>query len=968
MRADLFEISKGYLVHLEVGPQAANEQEAPKCSAKTELYYVLDRSGSMAGTPWSIIKNTFKEMPPSMAILYNHKASLVPTKDLDQYQADGMTYFNEAFKCIQQLILKESAPLSFVFMTDGQDTSNSPLQLGNRFIQLEDLKKKGKKFVFHTIGFSEDHDRKFLERIKSVGSTEGTFQYAKTAMELKEQLKILTSYLEDTQWVTVNIEYPNGQSMEFNLETNSNRMLEFVIPKDRKPVVITCNSRKTCDIKLYPKNKYALLYELMELPISSFEEANAVLNQLKELNRRWPNQEMETVALLQDKLDKAYQVLRDQTLGALETQNLLSHVSGNVQFKKTRRERLMNRRTIQNKDILLVEQKLEKHYATLGKVFPNEVKDISCFISLETLDNVLLNKEEVDLSYQNNGAGLMQKETIIFNSKYDLMGRLVSFARLECIIDAPTLIRITRMSSSYVTKTAFEEAIRMKSAQLEQAPWQTMGGFTSEENSPLEDMGRQKNNAWLPIYGCPEHFERVRITLKPILGWLFTLDPMGFTELQYLGLYSILGQMALLYQRQPLEANLLILKDFTLLCRGLLPDAGMAVKQLFKLNTTVPDEHQHDLCQTFVNHPEYRQSEYTQSLFTYLGWAIASENKSVELQKRLTEEIFRKVCSLIYKSRNQETLFELAQRLVFPKVQEDSQSACIEDNNEMDRQFDKAMKWYETHIDNPQTRALKAKETVQLFKQSISVNGISTKIKRKRVLGSDEVIKLVQQHPMKQALDQVMLYHFKGTHCQELDLVKQTNLTVYGLLAAKHDQIVKLEPNPLDHGTLYLKPLKNEIDLRDAKSDKDLEQLEQTNLLAKLALKGSLSRFLSICLSECPTRGGMFFQALFDQLNSKEEDFSNILTKLYYLLSGHYSKGNRAYTYLSDGMAHNGTPREKLIVKNTLLPDEYQAFCDKMSALGTCGHVYRESDKPNRHGYHRSHPNPKLVYKIDWKL
>jgi len=30
----------------------------------------------------------------------------------------------------------------------------------------------------------------------------------------------------------------------------------------------------------------------------------------------------------------------------------------------------------------------------------------------------------------------------------------------------------------------------------------------------------------------------------------------------------------------------------------------------------------------------------------------------------------------------------------------------------------------------------------------------------------------------------------------------------------------------------------------------------------------------------------------------------------------------------------------------------------------TCGHVYRLSDIPNRHGYHNSHPNPKLV--VQW--
>lgn len=77
--------------------------------------------------------------------------------------------------------------------------------------------------------------------------------------------------------------------------------------------------------------------------------------------------------------------------------------------------------------------------------------------------------------------------------------------------------------------------------------------------------------------------------------------------------------------------------------------------------------------------------------------------------------------------------------------------------------------------------------------------------------------------------------------------------------------------------------------------------------------------------------------------------------KLVSLVTGKYKRYGKTFAFLAGGQAYAGTPSEKAIVKSVLSPKDYDIFCEKTRGL-VSNHIYRESDKPNRHGHCRSNP------------
>ena len=94
-------------------------------------------------------------------------------------------------------------------------------------------------------------------------------------------------------------------------------------------------------------------------------------------------------------------------------------------------------------------------------------------------------------------------------------------------------------------------------------------------------------NGYLPLYLNSEHFKRVKILIKPILGYLFTLDPLGFQANQFIALYYILGHMLCIknnkqnkqdYEYYSGEWFEWLVKDFGKLCFHLLPTLSKYIK------------------------------------------------------------------------------------------------------------------------------------------------------------------------------------------------------------------------------------------------------------------------------------------------------------------------------------------------------------------------------------------------------
>lgn len=87
-------------------------------------------------------------------------------------------------------------------------------------------------------------------------------------------------------------------------------------------------------------------------------------------------------------------------------------------------------------------------------------------------------------------------------------------------------------------------------------------------------------NACLPLYINDDHWARVSLQIKPVLGYFFTLDPLGFRADQYIALYCILGHMLCLRANGQFVSEWAdwLIADFAKLCSAIKPLALQYLK------------------------------------------------------------------------------------------------------------------------------------------------------------------------------------------------------------------------------------------------------------------------------------------------------------------------------------------------------------------------------------------------------
>ena len=103
--------------------------------------------------------------------------------ELAKYKAGGSTSFVEVFKYIEKYLrsAEKLKDISVIFFTDGQDTCSDKKDIMKSMEDLQKtLKKKEITSRFLTIGFTNDHDAKFLNTIAQSGSDLGNFFYINT--------------------------------------------------------------------------------------------------------------------------------------------------------------------------------------------------------------------------------------------------------------------------------------------------------------------------------------------------------------------------------------------------------------------------------------------------------------------------------------------------------------------------------------------------------------------------------------------------------------------------------------------------------------------------------------------------------------------------------------------------------------------------------------------------------------------
>jgi len=145
---------------------------------------------------------------------------------------------------------------------------------------------------------------------------------------------------------------------------------------------------------------------------------------------------------------------------------------------------------------------------------------------------------------------------------------------------------------------------------------------------------------------------------------------------------------------------------------------------------------------------------------------------------------------------------------------------------------------------------------------------------------------------------------------------------------------------------------------------KSMLQQQRSSLLARRIVNTKdMWSFAGRQMCYCPTRGGPVWDMLLAQL--QDPTIKNVplrLEKIRLLFLGKFDDGGKTYAPLADGNGWAGVSPTLVNKFVGIIGKDELIKIDLAMRSTVCSHQYRPSDIANRHGFHVSHPNPRLNY------
>ncbi|KAL6072248.1 hypothetical protein QOT17_005629 [Balamuthia mandrillaris] len=372
-----------------------------------------------------------------------------------------------------------------------------------------------------------------------------------------------------------------GKQLQITLLEKQLEALKQIIARLATSEKVTSSLREQWSKRLKQLHSKLAEYQGLQL-LRIFKKAQRqkVVEQLAGLNQ--------TV----NQLNNLLATLATQTLGtALKAR--LAELSYGAQFQSASRTRRMDERQQKNAAKL---KEMEDKLAQM--TFPTEK---------ELLEKLNHNKN-VDYFKCLLSQGTWP-ELLCDELQRDIIGFGIAVSRPEVAVDDPTQLRIQDISITTVGKASFEDAL--KYAISTEGQIEAHGGFShgGEMGVALRGMGREPINAWVPLFIHQEHWRLVRPQLPPVLGYLVTLDPLGYSFSQWEFLWMLLGAMVSRLE-QPGERELVLLFQYHRTCIQAMKDIGNWQEKMV------------EALQNFLNNPESRLKDKTKSLLVLAAYTF----------------------------------------------------------------------------------------------------------------------------------------------------------------------------------------------------------------------------------------------------------------------------------------------------------------------------------------------------------
>jgi len=949
-------------------------------------------------TEWKDVKVAVRYMTEKMElspkfITYSSDAKVRTADEIYSMRPNYGTNFEQAFIAIKNFVneLPPKSHTNIVFMTDGHNNEGN-YKSGKEMLSIY-LKNCRRTSCVHSIGFSSGHDRKMLEEIIELGTSKGVYRYAKSG-DLDQKFSELFDFISLSKKFTISIGTSSPLIVDSNLMPLSNKIIVDLILKkeeyDKDGTIFKENQSTTIKIEgkeiSLPWHSNDLFFELRILEEKEIKSQSDLDKAYKKLHysmdpgkvaKAKRKEFFELKEIVREKFDKFQAIFAEISRGLIFGENATAQLNSlrhETKFSKARRARDMDKRATSNIDKFLdITDELEAlptpNYSELEKL------SLSCEISNSSLTELM-------------------KE-----SKGNILVFPMRISRPESSIDAPTLIMIEKFCVGKYSFEAFKDSIRF--AVNQSGSQKALGGFTGNRQTLDDEFGVVRgsdgtlSNACLPLYLHEDHWKRVDIQIEALIGYFFTMDPLGYKGDQLIALYMILANM--IVSRENEESGMTgeywdwLIDDFTKLCKAIYPKVEKYLRE-----GRFSGRIRGNLLEEFVNDPLNRTKDSINlSVLLGLNHCQNIRDKNINaFDFAFVEESWRRSFSEMFKGQPKNLLDEWMEKLLFA----DSPSSFSNETLITTTQSGNTNK-----LEN-NAFAEFAKAKLNLLSKAATQTALQSPLLKRESAGMKSeytprsLAKFEEHEEFYQLLiDQILSEIqsrggfwsklFGGALVGRNLPLKAKWLIMIQSLKYSSNSLMKKALERGEYRNTYhyfydseglALPLSSvdEAGFLDAiyqgfentrkNNWNSLVEKQKNYLFAKkIALSPDLFSFTGRILSECPTRGGEVFDNLVGILGLGSVDLVKIpllFEKIKVILVGKVSfvKDGPDYDVISKGFSWSQCPLNTAnLLRSVVTDDEWVKIENSM--YGVSGWVYRESDIPNRHGHCNSNPNSLLT-------
>ncbi|RGB39494.1 hypothetical protein C1646_811922 [Rhizophagus diaphanus] len=566
-----------------------------------KLYIILDISGSMAGSGLTQAKASILKLMEGLFESY-----VLAEKDItcfffqttcevkkfaddpnllwsngsikkyfDSINSYGGTDFNPVFKSIINEVKGIDSDLAIIFFTDGQGGYSDPVKS-----QLETaLAQTGFSTEIHSIGFTGGHDAKLLSWLTKLGTKQGNFQYVQSSGDIQSTMNTTLELLElsdrtlyvkisdDDEFLPTGFDVHGRGKLVLTGENANIKGRKFSIFKDKESGENF--DIETDPIQVQPDDPLATLLTVPYIQFEITRLTNEIINSDKndESRRQRFNEISQEANDFDEKLNAILQsAFKSKSITRRELIQQCMDVKGTIlQFKDILSEALKG--SLTNQKIAdfnnlayknITKQRLKK------KLDDRAIKNIEKMEEVEKkIEEIVSKIDFAELENQESEDNLQTYTCTISTDNYieamkegECMCLTLDVGRSEAAIADPSQISIKKINQTLMSSGAFLNSVTF--ALNDKSSVESVhGGFQRESTSAsiFKGLARENITGILPLYINEKHWSIAREKIKPIMGYLVTLDIFGYAYSQistvpYLVLSRALGDTSSEFKRR----------------------------------------------------------------------------------------------------------------------------------------------------------------------------------------------------------------------------------------------------------------------------------------------------------------------------------------------------------------------------------------------------------------------------------